>query len=350
MAREPSFESPTVAGNSARRAGARFRALMDLGRIQGISTTAAVAIVGALSSTRTPDIWAIVGLWLISVFAHTGGAAFNAIMERRAPEAPCEQMRPARLHGMITVAQAKLATCGVIATALVLTYVLFGFAAYMAIVISGAWMLYYSWLARQRSPLYDIAFAVAYPVYGLFGSLAVGMPTQWTLLLMAVVSTVAVFSRWDNGREYLDTDRRFGVPSFAVVWGLSMKLGVRAREPHYVHALALKCIFLAVVALPILFMRLPFTYFLVVFGIGYPAQVYVMWRFLRKRSRLEYLKTILIDVPLSWVLGSAIVIPVAGMLAYFAMKIFVVTGYIAGTSLQSGAENRFARNAPVSHV
>jgi len=325
----------------------RFRALMDLGRVQGISTTTAVAIVGALSSSRVPDIWTIAGLWLISVFAHSGGAAVNELWQRKgAALAPASKdSKGAADSGVIPPRTAGILAVAAIMTALGLSLAIFGPAAFLAILISCIWLVYFGAFGSRTVTAFDLAFAIGYPVYGLFGCLASGMPTLWIGVFMATVAGVALFSRWDHGREDLDTDRRFGVPSFAVVWGLSMRLGVRAKDPYYTVGLALKCVFMAVVALPLMYMKLPFTYFLMVFGIGYPAQVYVMWRFLKKQNRFEYLKTILIDVPLSWVLGSAIVIPVAGMLAYFAMKIFVVAGYLLGTALRSDAGTQFLRHA-----
>jgi 4-hydroxybenzoate polyprenyltransferase len=319
----------------------KYRAFMDLGRVQGISTTACIALLGAFTSTQAPALGTICWISLISILAHSGGAAVNELWDRKLDASLKELSRKPMVTGIISVKEAKAFIVACVLGAILLTFVIFGFAAFIAIVISCIWLVWYCTSGKRTFLANDFAFSVGYAAYALFGTLASGRPTILTWVFLGIVAAVSAFSQWENGLKDADNDKKFNIPSLAVRSGVSSEAGIGPRHPFFVYGVGIKLVFLALCAVPIFLMDVPVAYFILVIMIGVPDQLLTMKMFLGRRSRGQYVKTILADVPLSWLVGSAIAILSAGWLVYAGLTLFLVDGYLIGSALQSGAEFKF---------
>ena len=316
----------------------KFRAFMDVGRVQGISTTAAIALLGAFTSTRAPAFGTLLWLVVISIYAHAGGAAINELWDRKLDAGVRELWRKPLISGALSVAEAKAFSAACIAVALSLAFIMFGFAAFIAILVSCIWLVWYCTSGKRTFLANDLALSVGYPAFALFGALAAGMPTFLTLVFLGIVAAVSAFSQWENGLKDADNDRRFGIPSLAVRSGVSSETGLAVRHPFFIYGAGIKLAFLALCVLPVLVMPVPFLYLGLVLILGVPDQLLTMRMFLGKRNRADYVKAILADVPQSWLVGSAIAILCAGWQVYAGLTVFLVAGYLVGSALQSGAE------------
>ena len=319
----------------------KFRAFMDVGRVQGVSTTAAIALLGAFTSTRAPTLGAMFWLVVIAAFAHAGGAAINELWDRKLDASLEELARKPMVSGALSVAEAKAFIAACIAVALSLAFIMFGFAAFLAILISCIWLVWYCTSGKRTFLANDFAFSVGYPAFALFGALAAGLPTSLTPVFMGIVAAVSAFSQWENGLKDADNDRKFGIPSLAVRSGVSSEKGLRAGHPFFIYGVGIKLVFVALCIVPVLLRPVPALYLGLVLIMGVPDQLLTMRMFLGKKARADYVKAILADVPLSWLVGSAIAVLCAGWQVYIGLTVFLVAGYLVGSALQSGAEFRF---------
>jgi len=114
----------------------KFRAFMDLGRVQGISTTAAIALLGAFTSTGIPTLAPILWIVVISILAHSGGAAINELWDRKLDAGLKELSHKPMVSGIVSVKEAQAFIAACILGALFLAYIIFGPAAFVAILIS----------------------------------------------------------------------------------------------------------------------------------------------------------------------------------------------------------------------
>jgi 4-hydroxybenzoate polyprenyltransferase len=323
----------------------KFRAFMDLGRVQGISTTAAIALLGAFTSTGIPTLAPILWIVVISILAHSGGAAINELWDRKLDAGLKELSRKPMVSGIISVKEARAFIIACILGALFLAQMIFGFAAFVAILISCIWLVWYCTFGKRTFLVNDFAFSVGYPAYALFGALAVGMPTTLTWVFLGIVAAVSAFSQWENGLKDADNDRKFGIPSIAIRSGVSSENGISPRHPFYIYGVGIKLVFLVLCIVPIFLMKVPVAYIMLVILVGVPDQILTMKMFLGRKARSEYVKAILADVPLSWLVGSAIAILSSGWLVYIGLTLFLVEGYLIGSTLQSGAEFKLKGSA-----
>jgi len=316
----------------------KFRAFMDLGRVQGISTTAAIALLGAFTSTGIPTLAPILWIVVISILAHSGGAAINELWDRKLDAGLKELSHKPMVSGIVSVKEAQAFIAACILGALFLAYIIFGPAAFVAILISCIWLVWYCTSGKRTFLVNDFAFSVGYPAYALFGALAAGMPTTLTWVFLGIVAAVSAFSQWENGLKDADNDRKFGIPSLAIRSGVSSENGIGSRHPFFIYGVGIKLVFLVMCIIPVFLMKVPMAYILLVVLVGVPDQILTMKMFLGRKARSEYVKAILADVPLSWLVGSAIAILSSGWLVYIGLTLFLVDGYIIGSALQSGAE------------
>lgn len=323
----------------------KFRAFMDLGRVQGISTTGAIVLLGAFTSTASPSLATIFWLAVISIFAHSGGAALNELCDRKLDASLQELSRKPMVSGILSVREARTFIAGCAVAASTMTVFLFGIAALSILLLGFLWLAFYSLKGKRIPFIYDLAFPVSYSCMALFGTLAAGRPTSLSLVFAGIVATVSAFSQWENGLKDADNDRRFGIQSLAIRMNVSSGKGIRMRDPFFMYGAGIKAVFLALCLVPMLVMKVPMAYLLLVVMLGVPDQLFTLRMFLGKKTRPDYVSVILLDVPASWLVGSAISILIGGWPLYIGLTLFLVGGYFAGSAIQSGAEFKFRRCA-----
>jgi len=356
----------------------KFRAWMDLGRAQGISTTASIAIIGALTSTaplaifdlRSPgklDLFSIIGFILISCFSHTVPNCYIELgdlpLDSKIPES---SMKPI-VSGILKKDEVMwFVRLGLVAS-FVLCFIFFmRLEVLIFLGLSAFWVMWYgSGPGKRIYGSYDFSFSMAYAFYVLFAVFAVGQPTIYTWLFIGVVVTGGTaFAQWENGLKDIDADRATGVKSFAVLTGVKGNKRLSATHPFMLYGYLLKigmllCCFGAlyemfvrgtmldgpiVAALGLggkLQLYIPYAIFLFTYGFG--SQVFLMKRFLKHRTRLGIRRTILFDVPLSALAGFSVVLGMTTSLTLFLVVVFLIGGYFIGSGLQYGTEFKFGR-------
>lgn len=336
----------------------RIGAYADLGRFQGISTSATIPIVGALTSTapfalfnfmdpNAVDLYDIVAFTLISIFAHT---APNAYIEANDLELDSQikesQMKPL-VSGVLTRKDAmNFAAFGVLMS-FILTFIFypFNFLAMICLGLSALWVMWYGCGHGKKLPLsYDYSFSIAYTFYCLFGSYAVGHPTIYTWIFIGIVFTAGTaFAQWENALKDVDYDRSVGVKSFAVMSGIDSKTKLTLRHPYVVYGIGIKSAFIAFCFWAYLLTPTDYFYLLFILLYGIPSQAFIMWRFVKKRGRLEHRRTILYDVPLTAFLAFSVLIGKLGFFAVIGLIVYLIVGYFIGSALQYGTEFKFGR-------
>jgi 4-hydroxybenzoate polyprenyltransferase len=327
----------------------KFRAFMDVGRVQGVPVTAAIAILGSLTASSSPAIIDLFWLVVISILAHMGGAALNELWDRNLDSAVPELARKPLVSGSVSPGEARVLIAVTVPASLLMTAVIFGIPAFVAIVIATIWMHWYCTTGKRTFIVNDFSQCVGFGSFALFGALAVGFPTLLTWPLIGVVATLNLFAQWGNGLKDADNDRRFGIPSLAVQTGVTSARGLTGRHPYFLYGVSVKSAFLLFCTLPMLLTHVPMSYMFIVLALGYPVQYFTLHEFLGPKTRPQYVKLLLGDLLLSYPAAAAISILNAGLAGLLLLAVFVFGGYLIGSALQSGAEFKFGQYARLGH-
>lgn len=322
-----------------------IRAFMDLGRVHGISTTASMALIGALTSTGSLEWQGVLGIILVSCFAHAAPAAYMELNDVELDSHILESSRKPLVCGRLSKKDAKIFIIVGLALSFTLAILFFpNLPMLMALFLSAVWVMWYcSGFGKRMLFSYDFSFAVAYAFYGLFGALAIGNPTVYTWIFMGCIALEGgMFAQWENGLKDVDADRGVGIRSFAASLNISSGTTLTFFHPYFVYGLCIKILFLILCFIAYLqFVSTYYFIFLLLYGI--PSQIYIMWRFLTKHRRLDRRKTILMDVPLSAILGFSVVVGKVGIIPVILVILFLIGGYLKGSLWEGGTEFKFMR-------
>lgn len=355
----------------------KFRAWMDLGRAQGISTTASIAIIGALTSTADVDIFDlggpaldlidIIGFTLVAIFSHTVPNCYIELGDLPLDSQIKESSMKPIVSGVLQKNEVMwFVRSGLIASWIISVIFFPDWLVLLFLGLSALWVMWYGNGIGKRIPgSYDLSFSAAYGFLTLWGIYAVGEPTVFSWMFIGIVITGGTaFAQWENALKDVDADRATGVRSFAVLLGVKGKMKLKATHPFMLYGYLLKigmlaCCFWALYEMHIAQTMLdgpvvdmlgfggtvpivyPYAMFLFTFGIG--SQVFVMRRFLRHRTRLGIRRTILYDVPLAAMVGFSVILGATSLMTLFLVMVFLIGGYLVGSSLQYGTEFKFGR-------
>lgn len=329
----------------------KFRAFADIGRTQGITTTASIAIVGALTSTVQVEWYHIVYFTIISCFAHM---ALNTYIALGDIELDAHTYVPSRnpvSSGILSKKSAIHFIYGGTIACVILILLLLLYNDYMSVLMSFlcfvpsySWLLWYGWKGKKYPASYDFSFSVSYAFFVLFGVFAVGgMPTAYTWIFIGVVIFAATaFAQWENALKDADADRSVGVKSFAVVTNVKNNVKLYLTHPYFVYGCVLKVGFILCCFITLLyFNNIYFLLFILLYGI--PSQLFIMYRFLTKKRAIDHRRTILLDVTFAAILGYSIIIGKTGIIPYLLLIPYLIVGYLIGSAVQLHCEFKFSR-------
>jgi 4-hydroxybenzoate polyprenyltransferase len=329
----------------------KLRMFADIGRTQGITTTASIAIVGALTSTVPIQWYHIIYFTIIAIISHM---ALNTYIALGDIELDAHTYVPSRnpvTSGILSKKDAMLFVYGGTLTCILLIAVLFLWIDPISVLLSfvcfipayGS-LLWYGWRGKKFLVSYDFSFSVSYSFFVLFGVYAIGaQPTMYTWLFIGIVIFAATaFAQWENGLKDVNADRSVGVRSFAVATQVKNHERLHASHPYFLYGCALKIGFL-------LFSFLAYWYtsnmyylaFFLLYGI--PSQVYIMYRFLVKHSPLDHRRTILLDVTFAAILGYSTIFGKTGIIPIILLIVYLIGGYLIGSLIQTNCEFKFRR-------
>lgn len=322
-----------------------------MGRTQGITTTGAIILIGALTSTGDLRWPHIVYITLYSTFAHMALNVYIALGDTDLDSHTYVPSRNPVTEGVLTTKEAMWFVYGsiLVCTALVLGTVLvmdlfLVFLLFICFAQSFIWLIWYGWKGKKYLISYDYSFSVSYSFTVLFGVFAVGgMPTLYTWIFIGIVIFApTAFAQWENGFKDVGADRKAGVRSLAVVTGVENNKKIEVAHPYFIYGVALKAAFIAVCFIPyIMSGNLYYLLFLLLYGI--PSQTFIMYRFAAKEKAIQHRKTILLDVALSAILGFTAVVEKIGIWWLLFVVAYLILGYFVGSSAQSKCEFKFGR-------
>ena len=330
----------------------KIRSLADIGRTQGITTTATIAIVGALTSTVPVLQWYhIVFFTVISIFAHMALNTHIALGDIVLDSKTYVPSRNPVASGILSREYAVRFVIGATLVCIVLTSLLilavdylFVVFAFLCFIPSYSWLLWYGWKGKKYAFSYDYAFSISYAFFILFGVFAVGgTPTVYTWIFLGVVTFAATaFAHWENGLKDVDADRFAGVKSFAVITNVKNNHRLHLTHPYFLYGCVLKAGFILFVFLAYLnFQNIYYLFFILIYGI--PSQVFIMYRFLTKEKAIDHRKTILLDVTLAAILGFTVIIGKTGIIPIAFLVVYLIVGYLIGSFVQLNCEFKFKR-------
>jgi 4-hydroxybenzoate polyprenyltransferase len=329
----------------------KLRMFADIGRTQGITTTASIAIVGALTSTASVEWYHIVYFTILTIISHM---ALNTYIALGDIELDANTYVPSRNPisiGLMSKKEAMLFVYGGTLTSILLIVILFlsldrfsVLMCFLCFLPAYGSLLWYGWKGKKVVISYDFSFSISFSFYVLFGVFAVGgLPTMYTWIFIGIVIFAATaFAQWENGLKDVDADRSVGVKSLAVVTHVKNNEKLHGTHPYFLYGCALKIGFL-------LFSFYGFWYtknmyyllFFVLYGI--PSQIFIMYRFLIKQKPLEHRRTILLDVTFAAILGYSTIIGKTGIVPIALLVVYLIGGYLIGSLIQSNCEFKFGR-------
>jgi len=329
----------------------KLRAFAEIGRTQGITTTATISIAGALTSTAAVEWYHIVYFTVLAIFAHM---ALNTYIALGDIELDAHTYVPSRnpvSSGLLSKKEALGFVYGgtIVCAALILFLVFYTdymsvFMAFLCFIPSYVWLLWYGWKGKKYLISYDLSFSVSYGFNVLFGVFAVGgMPTIYTWIFIGVIIFAATaFAQWENGLKDVDADRSVGVRSFAVVTQVKNNMKLHLSHPYFIYGVFLKIGFIICCIFAFLyFNNIYYLLFILLYGI--PSQIFIMYRFLTKEKAIDHRKTILLDVTFAAILGYSILIGKTGVLPIVLLIVYLVGGYMVGSMFQYNSEFKFGR-------
>jgi len=329
----------------------KLRAFADIGRTQGITTTASIAIVGALTSTVMIEWYHIVYFTLLSIIAHMALNTYIALGDIVLDANTYVPSRNPVSCGRLTKKEALTFVYGGTITCLLLIVLLLlridsysVLLSFLCFIPSYGSLLWYGWKGKKFLVSYDFAFSISYAFFVLFGVYAVGgAPTFYTWIFMGIVIFAATaFAQWENGLKDVDADRSVGVKSFAVVTNVKNNEQLTVTHPYFIYGCLLKIGFLIFCFLAFWYTHnLLYLVFLLIYGV--PSQVYIMYRFLTLYHPIEHRRTILFDVTFAAILGYSVIVEKTGILPIVLLIVYLIGGYLIGSYLQTNCEFKFRR-------
>ena len=332
----------------------KLRAFADIGRTQGITTTASVAIVGALTSTQQVQWYHIIYFTLLACFAHTALNTYIALGDIKLDSKTYVPSRNPVAAGLLSKKEAMnffyigtLLSAVLIVIPFLYSQSLIFSLSILCFIPAYSWLVWYGWLGKKYLLSYDFSFSISYGFFVLFGVFATGgTPTVYTWLFIAVVVFAATaFAQWENGLKDANADRSAGVRSFAVITNVMNNKKLYATHPYFLYGVVLKSGFILFCLLAYLQYTNRF-YLLFILMYGIPSQAFIMYRFLKKDKSMDHRKTILLDVTLTGILGYSVILgrfDSMGPLIVLLLIIYLIIGYFVGSYVQSQCEFKFSR-------
>ena len=329
----------------------KLRSFADIGRTQGITTSASIVIVGALTSTMPMEWYYIIYFTILTIFAHMVLNTYIALGDVELDAHTYVPSRNPLISGLLSRREAMrffyvgtLICLLMIALLLVSVDYLSVLLCFLCSIPAFGSLIWYGWKGKKVLVSYDFSFSVSYSFFVLFGVFAVGgSPTIYTWIFIGVVIFAATaFAQWENGLKDVDADRSVGVKSFAVVTGVKNNQRLRATHPFYLYGWSLKigfllCSFLAYWYTSNIYYLLFFLFF------GIPSQLYIMYRFLVKQKPQDHRRTILLDVTFAAILGYSTIYGYTGIIPIVLLIIYLIGGYLIGSLIQTNCEFKFGR-------
>jgi len=329
----------------------KLRMFADIGRTQGITTTASIAIVGALTSTASVEWYHIVYFTILAIISHMALNTYIALGDIALDAHTYVPSRNPVSTGVLSKKETMFFVYGGTLACILLIAILLLYLDMLSVLMSllcffpaYGFLLWYGWKGKKVVISYDFSFSISYSFVVLFGVFVVGgLPTMYTWIFIGVVIFAATaFAQWENGLKDVDADRSVGVRSLAVITHVKNNEKLCGTHPYFLYGCVLKVGFLLFCFFAWWYTNnLYYLLFLILYGI--PSQVFIMYRFVTKQKPLEHRKTILLDVTFAAILGYSTIFGKTGIIPIVLLIVYLIGGYLIGSLIQSYCEFKFRR-------
>jgi 4-hydroxybenzoate polyprenyltransferase len=319
----------------------KFRYYLGLGRVQGASTTAAVSILGAYTAAGHLGILDLFILLAVGLLSHSTGAAINEICDMELDSKVPQLSRKPLVSGKVTQIQAiSFVLLGLFLNFLIIIY-FYPTMAVLVFLLSYSIVTFYSIKGKYKPVASEISFPFGYALYSIFGAVALGSPTTLSWIVFICIFLALLFNQWQNEMKDVDTDRTLDLPTMANRRGYTLGRKLSLKDPLVVYALCLKFIFFGIYLVPLLFQLVTPIYLILFLIIGIPTQAYLIRNIFRIRSRDQWVKSMILDMTLSWILGPLLIIDIIGILGIIGLLFLVIAGYFLGSLIEKGSEFKY---------
>lgn len=330
----------------------KIRAFADMGRAQGITTTASVPIVGALTAiSLQPSYIQVIYFTLVGILVHTSLNVYIALGDIELDSHTYVPSRNPVAVGTLSYKEAMRYVKISGGLMFLLLFPLIWIVDFSYLIAAGGclflayfWLIWYGYRGKFYRVSYDFSFSASFTFWLLFGVFAFGgCPSIYTWIMVGItVLAVTAFAQWENGLKDADADGAVGVRSFAVLTGVKNNEKLPFTHPYALYGIGLKTGFLLLCIYPY-FLSKNIFYLLFVLIYGIPSQMFIMYRFFTKEKPIDHRRTILFDVTLAGILAYSVVYLFAGISAVIFLIIYLIVGYLIGSGLQEECEFKFRR-------
>ncbi len=318
----------------------KLRMFADIGRTQGITTTASIAIVGALTSTASVEWYHIVYFTILAIISHMALNTFIALGDIELDAHTYVPSRNPLSIGLMSKKEALLFVYGGTLTCILLIVILFlsldrlsVLMCFLCFLPAYGSLLWYGWKGKKVVVSYDFSFSISFSFF---------VPMYTWIFIGIIIFAATAFAQWENGLKDVDADRSVGVKSLAVVTHVKINEKLHGTHPYFLYGCTLKVGFLLFSFFAWWYTNnLYYLLFLIIYGI--PSQIFIMYRFVTKQSPVEHRKTILLDVTFAAILGYSTIIGKTGIVPIALLVIYLIGGYLIGSLIQSNCEFKFGR-------
>ncbi len=327
----------------------KLRAFADIGRAQGIAVTASIAIGAAITTGKPIHLFHIIFITLISAFAHTLANTYIALGDLKLDSYTYVPERNVVAQGIISEKSAYTYIYSTFLITILLNIFFLSFVAYpynflafICFYLSAFFVLFYGYKGKKYLLAYDYLFAISYFFYALYGVYSVeGAVTKNTLLfIFAVLLAGCIFAQWENSFKDAYADAKAGVRSLAVLTNVHKIKKLAITHIYAIYGILIKILLICVCFAVYLLTNYIYLIFILIYII--PSQIFILYRFLTKEKPIEHRKTILLDVAFSGIIVYSTLYTIS-IWAVIFLSIYLILGYLIGSSLQSSCEFKFRK-------
>lgn len=298
-----------------------IKTYLELGRAPGAMSTAFLAVVGAYTSSGSPEIAQLLLLILIGVLSHFSVGALNEIMDRKIDASAKELSHKPLVSGRASIAGAFMFVISAAFAAILLSAALFGALSVCFLVLSiGISAIYDIW-GKYTKWAYDFVLSAGCTIFVFYGAVCVGKITELTLFAAPIVFLGLSAGQWYAGMKDVETDRQHAVPTTAVRWGYTHSKPLTVRDNNILYIIGIKAGIVLILASDFIIEGVDSAYHTAIVFFYIIGEGALLLSTLGKQSRGSFLTLTMANILLAWL---AITSPLAERLGAWLLVLFAL--------------------------
>lgn len=289
----------------------------QLGRIFGSLLTASCALIGYLSGA--PDLEQAFGnlgaarltaLILVAILAHIVGATCNELAGMQEDASVPELKRKPLVSGRVSQRAAWI-YAGIAGLASIsISYMVLGLRPTIPLILGIGIGAYYNFWGKYTAWAYEGSLGLGIATGMMVGAFSGGGITPLFMITASIVFLEVTFCQWLGGIKDVETDRRQGIPTRAVIWGYTLERRLRLTEANFVLAIGLKGAIVCCYLIPLLapeHFAMSTIYQRLALWVAAPTQGVTLLLLLLGKTRLWFTRIIVFDLAITWLMAPLLV-------------------------------------------